>query len=338
MGAQRSARAPAGRSGRPDPAGIADHLGGRLAPGQLVGVVLVRTDEDDRPVRPGPHGRGRSRPRIQLVDRRRAPDPQKTTRSSGPCRRPPGDPRPGLLAQPRWSAGRWRCSRCGCWRTTGSTGPGSRPRRGPAPGRRPCGRRRSAGAGPYGPGSTSPSPMIPARIRSTRSRAPRAGTAPRSWSCPPPLPRPAWRLAAGWIVAEPGPARRARSYLRWAATRLRFGRQQAEPGRGLGDLLAGPDVQPAQECGDVVVDRPRRDDQPGRDLGVGGGPRPAAPAPRAGGRSVGPGWPGSPPAARAAPGPRPGAAGGGRPRPRPSHRAGRGPPGRPARSPGPAPR
>ena len=32
-----------------------DHVGDRLAPGELVRVVLVRTDEDDRSVRRGNH-------------------------------------------------------------------------------------------------------------------------------------------------------------------------------------------------------------------------------------------------------------------------------------------
>ena len=85
-----------------------DDVGGRLAPGQLVGMVLERPHEHDG-TRPSAQLQDADEPSIAPV----APDPQKTTTSSSPPPtararsggRPPGD---------AWSAGQSRRPRCAC--------------------------------------------------------------------------------------------------------------------------------------------------------------------------------------------------------------------------------
>ena len=134
--------------------GDLDHVGDRLAPRQLVGMVLVWADEHD-----GPLGRrdpiselipsveiGRE-PQVQardeLVDRARRPRARRTARRapSGRRRRRAGSDR----APPRgtaWSACPFPRTHCGCWRTAAAPRRGCSPRSAPGSGPMPCSPRR----------------------------------------------------------------------------------------------------------------------------------------------------------------------------------------------------
>ncbi len=130
-----------------------DDVGDRLAPRQLVRVVLERPDEDDRAL-PGAGCErtarsGRRAPMAAAARgcrsacrRRRLRPSRRRSRTSPLRRRSPRARSPVRPPAAASSAARCRRTRCGCWRTAAAPRRGSRPRGTRGRARSPCSRRR----------------------------------------------------------------------------------------------------------------------------------------------------------------------------------------------------